>query len=255
MAKQNNNDKKIQDYLSGDLSGSQRQEFEEELNKDADLQADFHLYQQVEEELGNKPALEFRKKLEAINLEDHNQSNYNSRRWFIPISIVLIIAALFIWWNKRVANPTQSAQQIIAQIQPAEVLGPDISTNIRGDETFEDREIKQWETAIQSINDAAYEKAQSLLLQIPTDQQSAIGETYYFALGLVHLKTGAYKDAIPAFQQIADEAYPNRHWYLALAHLQLEEQDKAIFHLQEVLNLPNSKELKTEAQSLLNALH
>ncbi len=259
MGDQDKNSERIQDYLSGDLSKSQRLDFENELQNNDDLRSELQLYQNVNEELGNTTVSDFRKQLEKFNQEEDHSSNAHSRpknrRWIIIFSVLIILAAFILWKVNNQPNTAEKVDLIIAQIDPADVLGPMPGNR---DERSNEPTIEVpmlFLKAQQAIDNQLYEQAKSYLTQLSDTDQVVLGEKYDFSLGLMQLLTREYDNAISSFRKTSDDKYPNRHWYLALAFIQINNLDSTRFHLEQLLKLSNNTNLKLKATSLLESLN
>ncbi|MEO1516837.1 MAG: hypothetical protein AAFV95_17580 [Bacteroidota bacterium] len=107
MGKKEDIDKRIQQFLEGELNPEERQRFEQDAESDEELSREWTLHQDMEELLGESPENALRKSLQQLNAQadlppPSDPSSSSSRfLWLLLIPVLLLIG----WLALRDSSP------------------------------------------------------------------------------------------------------------------------------------------------------
>ncbi|HMQ59586.1 MAG TPA: hypothetical protein PKE06_02905 [Flavilitoribacter sp.] len=121
----------IEDYILGRMLPDEIRRFEEQIRKNPDLNEDVNLYRGIITATGNKRYWDFRNKLERINKHDQKKIKpfrfIFSRRFFIPLTFLVILAIALIPLFKPQPKPLKTEQN---NSIPGEKQDPGTQPNI-----------------------------------------------------------------------------------------------------------------------------
>lgn len=230
-------------YLLGMLEGQALRDFEQQLKTDKTLQADIALSKDVQEALdGVQVEQFFSNKLsslgdkyvtESLLLEDENKptqeeaSTSNLRRniFIIGLSILTALAVFWFWKQQNISEQIESTEpaQIFASYY--EPYSSNMSTR-NGNNVDE-----AYQNAIKAYDDEKYSEAIESLTQRIADQSDDIPTQLLLGNSYLNVSPPETQKAIELFQQIAEgdsDLYAmTAKWYLALAHLQVDQMEEA----------------------------
>lgn len=234
--------KKIDAYLDGELTGSELNNFLEEMKRNRELASEVELYKNVNKLLHDKAADDNKRKdLEELHLEYIKSRNkikknsiaapliikLNRRRIFyyaVAAGLAILIIASGIYFFTRInsySNQELFADYYMPYEYSSATRGAGDDKNIKEDPF--DKGIDQYEAANYSVAIPFFQKS---LKEDTTD----LGADFF--CGICYIETNQYNKALTSFQKIisarsisySEEAY----WYLGLCYLKTENKKKAI---------------------------
>lgn len=233
-------DKKIEQYVNGELSEKQIESLWAELIRD-----DHHI--DYLKSVANLKQLIQEKKRKKRKAKKRKYWSYST-----AAAILLLVTALFVF---DFLQPTSDTE-----IQPIDQIELDYYRSAEG--TITDQEDPQLvREAIEMANTGQFNKAVTMLeeeLQSAEDPQW-ISELN-LNLGSLHYNEGNYQEAMTYFDSVLelDEesvTVLNRekaHWYIGNVYFQMDELESARHHIEEAYELNGA--YRRVAQSYLNAL-
>ena len=257
----------IDDYLSGNMSVSEQQAFEERLRTDAALAQEFKLQKEIFEMYGNenwiagdadvlktdqaKKLQSFFQSDEAANLKatideviSENRTNVNSRKyWLIGIAAsiaVLLTVSLFVFKDNNYDDLYASYVHL-----------DDIPSLVtRGEDTH-----KLLEEAQLLFEAQKYEEATQSFSEYH-QKETTINPLSYIYSGIAYIELGKFDSALAQFKQLENSntlQAKKAKWYRALVFLKQKNRTKLKEALQSILH-NNSNYKYKEAQELLDMI-
>jgi tetratricopeptide repeat protein len=225
----------IEKYLSGELSGSELEDFESQLKIDASLQEELDLHLQVAETLKGDQVHHFRTVLKKVDQDWQSPGSKKNAKVF-SLSI------------RRIAAFAAVAMVLIIAFQ---VFGP--KTNLSNEALFADNFepykmiLNQRSGASDPLTDSmnaavgAYERKEfetaSRLFQ-GLEEKTPDNGAYRLYIANAELSLGNTEIAIKLLEQLVKDASPlfieQSRWYLALAYLQKGDMDSTKKELQQI---------------------
>jgi tetratricopeptide (TPR) repeat protein len=213
----------MQAYLENSLSEEEAAVFEKELNRNKDLQKDFELLKDIEEELGNKDLLVFKEELSKIvktSSESEEPQQEEGRiiplwRRMLSIAASLLIIALAGWW---LVNQSTDVDDLVALADEHLVHYP-AQLEVRGKEDktaiYDNYEAKQYAIAAKNLEEIGNKNK---------DQKAL------FFASISYLNIDNPKKAIAILSNLDKTPFLSNkiNYYLGIAHLKLGEKEKAI---------------------------
>ncbi len=201
----------IEKYLSFEMGESERLAFENQLNEDADLSAEFEKRERAHRALDYLINESLRAELKAMESEQSNVIPMASRkrRTFslaIAASVLVLVGAFFVFFPSGSNSPAQMAMQSYEAPSYAFRSGADVlPTNVaRG---------------IDAVQSGDYDQAITLLSAIGSDHDFRTIAQYYLAHAY-YLKA-EYSAAINAFDLVAEQGdmryTDDAQWYALLS--------------------------------------
>ncbi|WP_027392303.1 tetratricopeptide repeat protein [Aquimarina latercula] len=257
----------IDDYLSGNMSTSEKQAFEARLLTDTELSEELKLQQDMQTIYedqkwveGNKDALKtteatqlkaFYQSDEAATLKStinevisENRSNSQSKTfWFIGIAAsiaVLITVSLFVF------KETNYDELYASYIHLDEI--PSLVT--RGEDTN-----KMLEDAQLLFEEQKYQKATELFTTYHQKEKS-IDPLSYIYNGISYVELNKFDEALSQFQLLRDSntlQAKKANWYKALVYLKQKDKKELIAVLQTIVSDSNAYKYQ-EAKELLTEI-
>ncbi len=237
--------KKIDQYLQGELPKEENALFQSRLSEDQEFAAAFEIRQQMTNYLQaslQQPALEA--KMEEFGKQYFKESTPSSgKRVKMPflrigLAIAAAIALLLMVWNPF--NSVNLYTQYAAAHPPLALVEKNAATNLA-------------QKAEQAYANKEYENAYIALSEIiqtePNNVQASL------ALGISALESGRINEAQSIFNNLANGSSILKsygQWYLALSYLKTDENEKAKSILETLDN--NEPALKKKATELLKKL-
>jgi TolA-binding protein len=234
----------IQDYATGQLSGSQKAAFERRLQTEPELKAELDLYVAM-------MALEQQRLKQSLfqSLEDQDAQPLKpgaSRKWIWGLAGLALMVTLAVWYGLQPAQNTQQqptntkeiALEYIRKAYPSPVVS-------MGNDTLK--------TALKNAF-LAYRKGQfqdaAKQLKPLADQPDANDEVLFYT-GESYLQTADYPTAIQYFSKVKTDYWrESADWRMTLAML-LNDQEK---EARVLLEKHQQGEHKNEAEKLLKAI-
>lgn len=253
----------IERYLAGELTGDALAAFEEKL-KEEEFASEVALHKHLDLALGDGNREKVESIIASVDLEVLGERGKETadapdaseepagkqitfRTW---MAIAATIAVLFLvgFFIVRGLTPQASPQELYAAYY--EPYAP--PTDLRDPDSLLTAKFSQGLTQYKT---GEIEEAQRSFEAILTEAPDHPTARYF--LGLCALAQADATSAIPHFSAVIEEGQslfiPQAHWYLALAHLNLDQADKAKPHLQFLADRPTGR-YKKEAGEILKKL-
>ncbi|WP_299609336.1 hypothetical protein [uncultured Aquimarina sp.] len=257
----------IDDYLSGNMSISEQQAFEERLRTDAALAQEFKLQKEMFAMYGNESWAEgdedilktdqakqlqsFFKSDEASDIKatineviTENRTSVNSRRfWFIGIAAsiaVLLTVSLFVFKDRNYEELYASYIHL-DEIPSLVTRGEDAHKLLEEAQLL--FEAQKYEEATQSFSEYHQKEA-------------TINPLSYIYNGIAYIELGEFDRALVQFKRLEDSntlQAKKAKWYRALVFLKQKNKTKLKQTLQTILD-NNSNYKYKEAQELLDMI-
>ncbi|GAA0733110.1 hypothetical protein GCM10009430_46970 [Aquimarina litoralis] len=257
----------IDDYLSGNMSISEQQAFEERLRTDTELAQEFKLQKEMFTMYGNQKWIEgdmdilktdqakqlqsFFKSDKALEIKttineviSENRTNVNSKRfWFIGIAAsiaVLLTVSLFVFKDKNY-------EELYASYIHLDEI-PSLVT--RGEDSH-----KLLEEAQLLFEAQKYEEATRSFSEYH-QKETTINPLSYIYNGVAYIELGKFDSALEQFRHLEDSntlQAKKAKWYRALVFLKQKNKTKIKEVLQIILSDTSNYKYK-EAQELLDMI-
>ena len=243
----------IDEKLSGELSGESLEAFDMDLEKDAELMAEFELHKEVDEAIQESEVIELRKKLELVHDLTQNKKQPGLLRTILrhklsriaaaSFVVLLLITSLSLYFLRPDGNMSNdSLFKIYYQ--------PDAALLIRGTNSQNATLIQ----AFQMYENKEYNNALSLFSEVLDKDSENIPVQFYS--GISNIELGQYQEALHPFNFIMDHKqnlYVERaEWYTALCFLKVNENENAV-DLFRKISLSNSS-YKDKAHEILKSI-
>ena len=243
----------IDEKLSGELSVESLEAFDMDLEKDAELMAEFELHKEVDEAIQESEVIELRKKLELVHDLTQNKKQPGLLRTILrhklsriaaaSFVVLLLITSLSLYFLRPDGNMSNdSLFKIYYQ--------PDAALLIRGTNSQNATLIQ----AFQMYENKEYNNALSLFSEVLDKDSENIPVQFYS--GISNIELGQYQEALHPFNFIMDHKqnlYVERaEWYTALCFLKVNENENAV-DLFRKISLSNSS-YKDKAHEILKSI-
>ncbi len=221
---------RIEQYLHGELSDTDRRSFEAQMNSDPSLQQEVELHRGISEAVTDRKVRALEQQLHRINKEYQERSGaktvaFNPRLLVAAsILVIFIVSAVLLY---TVEFKTVTHQTLYTEHFEAYPL-------YQVKRSVDDTEDKILQEANRFYQEKAYGAALEQYQTILDMDPDRIDLTFYTGICLLSLdKTEEAKAAFHRIIQHKDNLFVNQSkWYLALAHLKLNQIDAS----QKVLN-------------------
>ena len=241
--------KKIDRYLSGDMTEREREAFDEQLLQDETLKLSLEMQKDIYQGIDFHFQADLKNKLQQ---EEESASGFSTRklgkqRWLSQAMIVAVSLALLLgvgYWF--VASQVSPEELYEAHYQPY----PNILNPVERSAALPQDELGQ---AMMAYEQGNYEAAMETFQQ----QFDALEPSHKFYLALCLLEVGESKRAAATLQEVThsqdDTFYLPALWYESLAYLQDQQTQKAQQILEKLLEQENSTYHK-RARKILDQL-
>lgn len=225
---------KIEGYLQGTLTPADRKRFEAEMKKNEELREEVALHRQLISSIETESVRQLLEQIHEENFEKETPVvSIRHRRAYTFIAVAASLALLILsgWWyiNLQVSQP---ASLYASYFSPAAGLPTTLShtNNARFSEGMISYKLEEYAEA--------REWWQPLLQADPAN------DTLNFYMGVASLADEQTEGAIHYLSKVAEENnsvyYTDARWYLALAYLLNEKEEKARTLLQGLSEQDNS---------------
>lgn len=231
---------RIEAYLNGSLSETERQQFEKELAKDSQLQDQVEQVRALQQELEE---VAFRVRMENYHAsikekaEAKGKVRQLSRTWYWAAAIAAVVLLIFVWGP--FSMPQEKIFKDYFYVDPGLPTPMSTEENYDFNEAMVDYKRGNYEVAL-----TKWEK------QLEARPES---DTLHYFIGMIHLNRKAYKEALPHLDRseiFKDSPFEEEAaYYGALAYLKEKEVEKAI-HLLENHPSAENKKLLDELNAL-----
>lgn len=218
----------IESYVEGELSAEDRNRFEARLKEDADFYAEFQLYKDAENLLGESASLLLKEKMQAMENQGGSIVQMAWFRYSTVAAIVLLLIASFFWFS----NPSQlNNQELITEYFEVYPAG-----NLRGSSKMEN----VFNVGMTAYMDARYEDALLAFQEIGAEQNEFIEAQLY--LGNSYLAVGKYAEATKPLSKVyesGDSRFSEAAaWYLLMGYVGSDQEEKFQELSDEILEMP-----------------
>jgi tetratricopeptide (TPR) repeat protein len=220
----------IERYNAGEMSESERQWFQKELEGNDKLRKEVNLRKNTDLVLKNQNILELRNKLFAIEKRrESNEIVKNTKRPFHIKHAAVIVALVMLGSAILFTRKNPGGEEILNRYY--EAYEP--PSNQRSSQTEENEDFT---LALEFYNTHDYENAavffNKVLTRNPKDMQSTLLN------GVSNFEGKKYPEAKQSFVKVIDDNnnlfIEAANWYLALCYIKTDEMDKAITQLQMI---------------------
>jgi hypothetical protein len=252
----------IKKYVNGNLSPEEKQLFENRLASDPAFRDEvkeymrlFELIQQAGDAQLDSELTQLGKRLlvqETSPGPSHQGRPRQSKKVFsIPNRVWLIAAALIALLIVLIPVWRSQSSEFPEKASPEQLY----SSNFRilsAPALRDSEEIHPWKEAYLAGD---YPEAIRLLEELLSQPDYAYRSEAFLYLGLCHMAMDQPRDALQALMQVSPDSFDHDHalWYRALAHLKVEEVQKAQDLLEKITASPGS-EYEEQARQLLRQL-
>ena len=252
---------KIEQYLSGALSGQELVAFEKALSSNEELAKQVQLMRDFDLVLADEKAIEVQEKIQGIGQDFFTQEQMPSnvkeepikrlpfyrRPLAIAASILFIITAGALIWQMNTGSSSLSNEELFAQYYSVEKMNP----TLRGDQQTD----SLYQSAITQYKNKEYASAINIfntLLQNDTDNLQFI-----YGLANAYLNDQQLANAEIQFRKIIADGKsimtPKSIWYLALIKLKEGKVEEARKQLEQLRKTEDLQLIK-QANALLKTL-
>ena len=217
----------IQEYLDGNISGEDLQEFEQRMESDPEFRSEVESLQKVEKELGILGAESFINKVSQWESEYQEQESEDSTPvrsmdspfktyYAIAASLVLAVAAGYFLFFGSPASPESVYQEYYSPYEDM-ILE-------RGDNTIQEQLLN----GMKAYNEGRYSEATNYF----SPYLEANPEDYrvWFYQGISQAETDMLEAALSSFEKAANDSMfrQQAQWYSALTWLKSGDSEKGI---------------------------
>lgn len=239
----------IDGYLSGTLEKADRRAFDKALSTDPDFIQEFQDVKEIQEgikSLSRKETLAFLQEVEQeITTNESTLNNDRMKKTIVAAASFILIAAFSFF-----ALPTNTQDSSLQSIYQNNFESYD---NIYGIVRGEDQQESSLESqAFRAYDMGNYDLAAQGFAELVKADRSAIN---YLYMGLSNLEANNTNEAITHLNATLnnfDQFDSQAKWYLALAHLSVDDENAAVSNLVS-LTLENSI-YKTKAEAVLKEM-
>ncbi len=234
----------LEKYLQGELSPTERSEFDALLNSDANFKGEVQFHNDLKSVTEAEDDDQFREMLSDFESEARMEKPSVKRfpvKWLVAASILLVVGLTYFF---TVDHSVSTQELFVINFEPYRNV---VHPLTRGEDATDTKT-----EAFSAYQTKDYETAQFLFTELYTDTQEPY-YLFYRANALIELNRA--EEAVPLLQEhldTEDSLVKNSRWYLAMAYLQLDDTDNAKRMLREVVR--NGAYKAEEAQKLLDAL-
>ena len=238
----------IEQYLTNEMSPSERIAFEQELKSNPDLAKEFELSQSIDSALERDDIIDLRRKLgNAMHpgqtvVKEVPVVHIQSMKWWYAVAmlVTLLTVSAIIYFQTPKGNLNDT---LFSEYYTSE----NIIDQTRGDENIVEAVVKFQQKDF---------RAASMLFKCVLDaDNSNIAVRFYY--GISNIETGNYDNSIKAFTAIinqSDNLYiEHAHWYLGLCYLKNNQKAEAISQFNIIAFDPDNFHC-LEAKSILEVL-
>ena len=215
---------KIENYLNNDLPGTDKEQFEKELQENEELRNEVQLHREMQTAIGDADTIAFRKKIEPLSSEKRSKKSISSSSILKIAAVFIVILATTFFLIQSKNNNGNGLFQDYYVLYPVEDL-------LRGQSANEQRQqlLKKYSNMefAEIVDDL-----ESLSAEFPEDS------SLQMYLGNCYLNTGADTKAVSLFDKIPADSkhYDHAQWYLALAYLKEENREMAKKTLEHIVS-------------------
>ncbi|PKP22531.1 MAG: hypothetical protein CVU05_03505 [Bacteroidetes bacterium HGW-Bacteroidetes-21] len=247
MMNKEENIRRIEAFLDGEMPESESLLFLKELEQNPDLQAEMDLHKTIREAMVDRETDDLRKTLTAIRMK-HSSSKNRSRTWYVAASIVgllMVLGSVFVTLHY---SRTKFSDHELFEAYFQQVDAGTLTRNANG---FEVSDIQE---ALNFYDQKNYQKAINLLQGLPETLTNNALKDYF--TGLSYMGLMKYNEAIPYFQAVAQNKetlyYEDAIWQSGLCYLKLSDRVSAIHEFKKLQN--GSTYYKTKSQEIISKI-
>ncbi|MDH7447666.1 hypothetical protein [Aquimarina sp. 2201CG14-23] len=237
---------KIEAYIEGSLSEAELRSFKTLIETNPELKKEIMIHKELQNELSNTKAIEFRKKLVVVSKELTDQNNIQRKKssilsyWRIAASLIIIIGlSTFLWLQN---NPEQDLYAMYYTPYP-------IGDIKRGSDTTNDTVFKD---ILLNYKNQEYQKTiaglESLIVERPNEEKLKL------CLGNSYLNTDQLIKAETLFKVVSKESetYFDAQWFLSLTYLKMNQEERMVPILKKLVS--QNTRYKKNASALLKKI-
>ncbi len=220
---------KIEQYLDGELTGGELQQFEKELKENEELAAEYRLQKEIRAVLSDKDTMELREKL--INIRNNYKTPERKRRKLVIIYaaaasfIALIFVSYYFIFCESYSND-DLYRKYYGHV--------DSGIYSRGTEVSPENDFN---TALKEYENGKYKEAINRFGKISDTSEYYMAASFFTALSF--METQQFGEAIVHFQIIGDNPecvyYEDAVWFSGLCYLKADNTAKAVVQFEKML--------------------
>lgn len=247
----------IEDYLDEKLKGKSLERFEKKLANNEDLKNEIQLHRNLKNVFSSEDIRQLKKDINSVIVK--NKKEYPDKKllgykktiynYSIAATVLfLIICGLVIFHHLKDNRLSEIVRQNIEY--PAELIDSHGLEKIKGSSSFapdkHNEILEYWQEANQLYKNKQYEQARDRLNKVPAIDNSFPlfpEETYYYSLGVLHLKNNETIKAYLNFIKVKKGIYYNEAiWLQAMCLLSIDgKEEDAVKLLTELSNSNHPK--------------
>lgn len=249
-------DELIENYLTDNLSSSERKGFEERMASDPELRAEVQFYQEASEAISEKDVIALEDELSVIIKGKKDAiPNLQIRRWMAIAASVLLVLGVGGWilYQSFDGQPTADTlyQSYLKLPNDLEESYSFRASNV----PHKKDQLPFGRNFFESYRSGQYQMALDQLASLNQDDLAPKDRgTFYYYKGITHLQLDQPHAALSAFNQVNSGLYTeNAEWYRVLCLLKTEGSTNNTKVALENLATKNHPR-KTDAQRILSKL-
>lgn len=237
---------KIEQYLDGELTGGELQQFEKELKEDAELAAEYRLQKDIRATLSDKGTMELREKLEKIRNNYKVPKRKHKNLLIIYASAASFIALILVSYCFIFVN-TYSNEDLYRKYYKH------INSGVfsRGTEVGPENDFN---TALKEYENGEYKDAVSHFGKISDTSEYYKAAVFFTALS--YMETQQFGEAVMFFKKIESDPespyYEDIVWFLGLCYLKTDNSSSAEIQFKKLAE--SSSGYKNETIEILKHL-
>lgn len=214
----------IESYLKGKSDKKTTRAIEEEMNNSLFFSDAMDGFSDAPEFLDRVNKLSF----DSIRTQKKSSKTYNLYRFAAAAAVLLLPLAAILWWPSQNTDDSLFAHNFSSF--PTDKY--EVTRNEGNPDIILTKEIGAYKAYAEKNYTNAIQAFENHLAVIPEDAEA----TFY--LGLAQLETGQTENAIDNLETArinSNRFYEDATWYLALAHIKLNQRDDAELVLQDLI--------------------
>jgi len=248
----------IQQYLDGSLEADARQQLENRLKQEPELQQLLDLYKDVDHSLSNETVQNYRSLIKNLQEEKKKDKRKTRRLWprYLLIAASIALVAMFLVWIYTPQNTAEPDTLFAQNFNPEPQFSLPEAREVRTqDSTATDTSQigtidPNWSKALERYQEDQIPAAIATMEQVNPQIQVEYASTYYLQLGLLYIRNQQFKEGISTLEKISDTS-KDAEWNIALAWLKVDVNQARIL-LKEISEANNYK--SQEASNILRRL-
>jgi len=220
----------IERYFNEEMDATEKRSFEELIEVDPELKAEFDAYQLIQRNLSDTGMLRLQEKLDIIRKKKLNKKKtvFSMRFSFLVAASLAIMVSLSVFIGKR-----NTFTNDLAGIYSEFYQVYDVDRTFRSIDGIENKALIK---ALELYEKGDFKNAQIEFQKISLKEPKNYAVKFY--LGITYIETKDHKKAISIFDEIAKDKgnlfLEQAEWYLGICYLKTEMKDKAAHQFTQI---------------------